>query len=124
MPYNNPLTKQELLDLSRYNPLHPRDGSPVEPYMPEGYLLIAPHDQNGPIRYRLLDAGHIKVGIMDPDRLGTGADGNGNKYLADDGTWKTVTGSGGTPTTTSNVLIDGGYFTAPNNALIDAGTFI
>ena len=124
MPYNNPLTQQELLDLTRYNPLHPRDGSPVETFMPEGYLLITPHDQNGPVKYRLLDARHIKVGIMDPDRLGTGADGDGNKYLADDGTWKTVTGSGGTPTTTSNVLIDGGYFTAPNNALIDAGTFI
>ena len=120
---NNPLTEQELYEISILRSLTP----PLEvtgataPYMPKGYFSIPPHDQDGPVQWRRLNAGHITEGIMDPSILGTGYTGAGNLYLADDGTWKAIT-VGGT-TTNSNVLIDGGTFTSPNNALIDAGTF-
>jgi hypothetical protein len=43
----------------------------------------------------LFDAAYIKTGIIDPNRLGTGATGAGNLYLADDGTWKTISVGGG-----------------------------
>lgn len=42
-----------------------------------------------------IDGGDITSGIIDPDRLGTGATGAGTRYLADDGTWKVVSGGGG-----------------------------
>lgn len=56
--------------------------------------------------------------------LGTGATGGGTKYLADDMTWKTVTGGGGGGSS-SNTKIDCGTFLVPSNNLsIDGGTFI
>jgi hypothetical protein len=45
--------------------------------------------------FRLFDAAFISTGIIDPNRLGTGATGAGNLYLADDGTWKAIGGGGG-----------------------------
>jgi hypothetical protein len=95
MPYSNPITQNELQDLALYNPLHPRDGSPAEQYMPQAYFLIPPATQAGPVKWRLFDAAYITTGIIDPNRLGTGATGAGNLYLADDGTWKAVSGGGG-----------------------------
>lgn len=125
MPYSDPITQNELADLALHNPLHPRDGSPSEQYMPQAYFLVPPATQAGPVKWRLFDAAYITTGIIDPNRLGTGATGAGNLYLADDGTWKTIpTSGGGGGGTNSNVLIDGGTFAAPNNALIDAGSFI
>ena len=97
MPYSNPITQQELGELTLYNPLHPRDGSPNEIYMPKAYFLIPPATQDGPVKWRLFDAAHISTGIIDPNRLGTGVVGDGNLYLADDGTWKAVSGAGGLP---------------------------
>ena len=95
MPYSNPLTQAELQDLVIHNPLHPRDGSPSEQYMPQAYFMVPPASQAGPVRWRLFDAAYISTGIIDPNRLGTGAIGDGNLYLADDGTWKAVSGGGG-----------------------------
>lgn len=57
--------------------------------------------------------------IIPSNNLGTGGTGAGTKYLADDGTFKTVSTGGGT---SSNVLIDCGTILAPNeNVLIDCG---
>jgi hypothetical protein len=95
MPYSNPITKAELTDLAANNPLHPRDGSPNEMYMPPAYFLVPPATTNGPVKWRLFDAAYIQTGIIDPNRLGTGATGAGNLYLADDGQWKTISGGGG-----------------------------
>jgi hypothetical protein len=95
MPYSNPITTQEQQDLARYNPLHPRDGSANELYMPPAYFLVPPATQAGPVKWRLFDAAYISTGIIDPNRLGTGATGAGNLYLADDGQWKPVAGGGG-----------------------------
>ena len=153
---NNPLTQDEVYEYGVLRSLTP----PVEvvgvgasPYMPQGYFLVPPHDADGPVLWRKFNAEYITEGIINPDRLGTGSVGDGTLYLADDGTWKPVSGGGtagvskiiagsnisispvgGTGevtinainnnNTTSNVLIDGGTFTAPNNALIDAGGFI
>jgi hypothetical protein len=116
---NNPLTFYDIQNFfqgSFQNGINP-------PHIPQGYVIASPAVGDGAILPRLFDAAYISTGIIDPNRLGTGAVGNGNLYLADDGTWKAVSGSGG-PLTNSNVLIDGGTFTAPNNALIDAGGFI
>lgn len=35
------------------------------------------------------------AGKVDPDMLGDGATGAGDRYLADDGTWKPISGLGG-----------------------------
>lgn len=94
MPYSNPITQQELGELTLLNPLHPRDGSPNEIYMPQAYFLVPPATQDGPVKWRLFDAAYISTGIIDPNRLGTGAVGDGNLYLADDGTWKAVSSGG------------------------------
>lgn len=120
---NNPLTEQELYDYGILRVLDPPEYASPSAYFPAGYFLVPPHDVNGPVLWRKFNAGYIQEGIINPERLGTGYSGTGNLYLADDGTWKAVSGSGG-PLTNSNVLIDGGTFTAPNNALIDAGGFI
>ena len=83
---NNPLTLQELqayISTSGDN------------QMPAGYFLASPVSGTGPFAYRLFDASYISLGIIDPNRLGTGATGAGNLYLADDGTWKAVSGGGG-----------------------------
>jgi hypothetical protein len=63
--------------------------------MPQAYFLVPPATQAGPVKWRLFDAAYITTGIIDPNRLGTGATGAGNLYLADDGTWKPVSGGGG-----------------------------
>ena len=63
--------------------------------MPPKYVHASPATTPGPAGWRLLDAAHISTGIMDPNRLGSGATGAGNLYLADDGTWKTVSTGGG-----------------------------
>jgi hypothetical protein len=83
---NNPLTLQELqayISTSGDN------------QMPAGYFLASPVSGTGPFAYRLFDASYISLGIIDPNRLGTGSTGAGNLYLADDGTWKAVSGGGG-----------------------------
>lgn len=98
MPYSNPISDLELQDLILNNPLHPRDGSPMEIYMPQNYFLVPPANQDGPVKWRLFDAAYIQTGIIDPNRLGTGATGAGNLYLADDGTWKPVSTGGGSQT--------------------------
>lgn len=121
---NNPITQEELYEYGILRSLTPPAevvGALSPPYFPAGYFLVPPHDVNGPVLWRKFHADYIQEGIIDPNRLGTGYSGAGNLFLADDGTWKPVSTSGGT---TSNVLIDGGTFTAPNNALIDAGGFI
>ena len=84
---NNPLTPAELQ--AYINPLG-------VPQMPPGYFLASPVSVPGPFAYRLFDASYISLGIIDPNRLGTGATGAGNLYLADDGTWKAVGGGGAT----------------------------
>jgi hypothetical protein len=83
---NNPLTPAELQ--AYINPLG-------VPQMPPGYFLASPVSVPGPFAYRLFDASYISLGIIDPNRLGTGATGAGNLYLADDGTWKTISVGGG-----------------------------
>jgi hypothetical protein len=95
MPYSNPITDNELRELALNNPLHPRDGSAPGQYMPPAYFLVPPATQAGPVKWRLFDAAYISTGIIDPNRLGTGATGAGNLYLADDGTWKAIGGGGG-----------------------------
>jgi hypothetical protein len=83
---NNPLTLQELqayISTSGDN------------QMPAGYFLASPVSGTGPFAYRLFDASYISLGIIDPNRLGTGSTGAGNLYLADDGTWKAVSTGGG-----------------------------
>ena len=85
---NNPLTQAELLVYTQ-NPI----GGIV--YLPPGYVFATPVSGNGPLAYRLFDAGYITVGIINVNRLGTGATGGGTKFLADDNTWKTVSAGGG-----------------------------
>ena len=63
--------------------------------MPPKYVNASPANVPGVAGYRLLDAAHISTGIMDPNRLGTGSTGAGNLYLADDGTWKLISGAPG-----------------------------
>jgi len=83
---NNPLT---LAELSAYTSTFPY------PQIPAGYFFASPPLGAGPLAYRLFDAKYITIGTIDPDRLGTGATGAGNLYLADDGTWKTISVGGG-----------------------------
>ena len=88
---NNPLTPQELLtylQASAQNGINP-------PALPFGYVYATPPTTDGGIALRKFDAAYISTGIIDPNRLGTGATGAGNLYLADDGTWKPVSGGGG-----------------------------
>jgi hypothetical protein len=102
---NNPLTLQELqayISTSGDN------------QMPAGYFLASPVSGTGPFAYRLFDASYISLGIIDPNRLGTGATGAGNLYLADDGTWKAVPGGG---VTTLDGLSDV-TISAPANAQV------
>lgn len=85
---NNPLTTQDLIDIA----LNPLDG--VNQF-PQGYVLASPPMTPGPVLYRLFDAAYISTGTINVDRLGTGAVGTGNRYLADDNTWKTIASAGG-----------------------------
>ena len=113
MPYSNPITISELSDITFNNPLHPRDGSPDEVYMPQAYFMVPPATTSGPVRWRLFDAAYISTGIIDPNRLGTGSTGAGNLYLADDGTWKPVSGGATTLDGLTDVTIS-----APANAQV------
>jgi hypothetical protein len=103
---NNPLTQAELTAYTS-NTLYPQ--------IPAGYFFASPPTGAGPLAYRLFDASYISIGIINPNRLGTGATGAGNLYLADDGTWKSITVA--TPTlqqvttagnTTSNSIVYSG----------------
>ena len=101
---NNPLTLQELqayISTSGDN------------QMPSGYFLASPVSGTGPFAYRLFDASYISLGIIDPNRLGTGSTGAGNLYLADDGTWKPVSGGATTLDGLTDVTIS-----APANAQV------
>jgi hypothetical protein len=91
---NNPLTQQELYEYGILRTLTPslEVVGRVSPYFPAGYFLVPPHDEAGEVLWRKFNAGYISEGIIDPDRLGTGATGDGDLYLADDGTWKAVSG--------------------------------
>lgn len=103
---NNPLTQAEL---SAYTSTFPY------PQIPAGYFFASPPTGAGPLAYRLFDASYISIGIINPNRLGTGSTGAGNLYLADNGTWKSITIA--TPTlaqvttagnTTTNAITVGG----------------
>lgn len=89
---NNPLTNQELYDYGILRVLDPPEYTSPSAYFPAGYFLVPPHDVNGPVLWRKFNAGYIQEGIIDPERLGTGYVGDGNLYLADDGTWKAAGG--------------------------------
>jgi hypothetical protein len=92
---SNPITPQEQYDILINRSLTPRDGSTTETYMAAGYILMPPATVDGAVKWRLFDAAYIQTGIIDPNRLGTGSTGAGNKYLADDGTWKIISAGGG-----------------------------
>jgi hypothetical protein len=109
---NNPLTIAELTAYTS-NTLYPQ--------IPAGYFFASPPTGAGPLAYRLFDASYISIGIINPNRLGTGSTGAGNLYLADDGTWKSITAA--TPTlaqvttagnTTTNSITVGGLTVATN----------
>ena len=92
---SNPITPEEQYDILINRSLTPRDGSTTETYMAAAYILMPPATVDGPVKWRLFDAAYIQTGIIDPNRLGSGATGAGNLYLADDGTWKLIGGGGG-----------------------------
>ena len=110
---NNPLLPADILNYyqwSAQNGINP-------PQLPAGYVLATDPTTTGILALRLFDAAYITTGIIDPNRLGTGAVGAGNLYLADDGTWKAVGGGGGVGTlqqvtdlgsTTTNAINTGG----------------
>lgn len=109
---NNPLTQAEL---TAYTSTFPY------PQIPAGYFFASPPTGAGPLAYRLFDASYISIGIINPNRLGTGSTGAGNLYLADNGTWKSITIA--TPTlaqvttagnTTTNAITVGGITAATN----------
>ena len=88
---SNPLLPQELL---LYIQASAQNGI-VPPNLPSGYVYATPPTSDGHLYLRRFDAAYIQTGIIDPNRLGTGATGAGNLYLADDGTWKAIGGGGG-----------------------------
>ena len=92
---SNPLTQEEVNSYSINRILNPEGYTGLSPYMPAGYFLSTPPSVSGPALWRLFDASFISSGIIDRNRLGTGSTGAGNLYLADDGTWKAVSGGGG-----------------------------
>ena len=92
---SNPLTQEEVNSYAINRILNPEGYTGLSPYMPAGYFLSTPPGVNGPALWRLFDASFISSGIIDPNRLGTGATGAGNLYLADDGTWKLISTGGG-----------------------------
>jgi hypothetical protein len=111
---SNPITPEEQYDILINRSLTPRDGVTTETYMAAGYITMPPATVDGAVKWRLFDAAYIKTGIIDPNRLGTGATGAGNLYLADDGTWKAVSGGG---VTTLDGLSDV-TISAPANAQV------
>ena len=88
---NNPLTPQEILT---YLQASAQQGY-NSPQLPPKYVFATDPVNFAAPAFRLFDAAFISTGIIDPNRLGTGATGAGNLYLADDGTWKAVSGGGG-----------------------------
>jgi len=92
---SNPLTQEEINSYAISRALNPEGYTGLSPYMPAGYFLSTPPGVNGPALWRLFDASFIGSGIIASGRLGTGATGAGNLYLADDGTWKSVSSGGG-----------------------------
>lgn len=92
---SNPITPEEQYDILINRSLTPRDGVTTDTYMAAGYILMPPATVDGPVKWRLFDAAYVKTGVIDPNRLGTGATGAGNLYLADDGTWKVISGAPG-----------------------------
>lgn len=92
---SNPLTQEEVNSYAINRILNPEGYTGLSPYMPAGYFLSTPPGVTGPALWRLFDASFISTGIIDPNRLGTGATGAGNLYLADDGTWKLISGAPG-----------------------------
>jgi hypothetical protein len=88
---SNPLLPQELL---LYIQASAQNGI-VPPNLPSGYVYATPPTSDGHLYLRRFDAAYIQTGIIDPNRLGTGSTGAGNKYLADDGTWKIISAGGG-----------------------------
>ena len=106
---SNPLLPQELLSFiqaSAQNGINP-------PSLPSGYVYATPPTSDGHLYLRRFDAAYITTGIIDPNRLGTGATGAGNLYLADDGTWKPVSGGATTLDGLTDVTIS-----APANAQV------
>jgi hypothetical protein len=115
---NNPLTQAELTAYTS-NTLYPQ--------IPAGYFFASPPTGAGPLAYRLFDASYISIGIINPNRLGTGSTGAGNLYLADNGTWKSITVA--TPTlaqvttagnTTTNSITVGGLIA--NGTILSTST--
>jgi hypothetical protein len=88
---NNPLTPQELLTFIQASA---QQGQST-PQFPAKYVFATDPVNPGSLGLRLFDAAYISTGIIDPNRLGTGATGAGNLYLADDGTWKVISAGGG-----------------------------
>jgi len=88
---NNPLTPQELLTFIQASA---QQGQST-PQFPAKYVFATDSVNPGSLGLRLFDAAYISTGIIDPNRLGTGSTGAGNLYLADDGTWKTISVGGG-----------------------------
>lgn len=87
---SNPLTQEEINDYAIGRILNPSGYTGLSPYMPQGYFLSTPSSGDGPALWRLFDASFISSGTISPDRLGSGAAGLGNLYLADDGIWKAI----------------------------------
>jgi len=87
---SNPLTQEEINSYAISRALNPEGYTGLSPYMPAGYFLSTPAGVSGPALWRLFDASFISSGIIASGRLGTGSTGAGNLYLADDGTWKTI----------------------------------
>jgi hypothetical protein len=106
---NNPLTPQELLTFIQSS----AQQGYTSPQFPPKYVLATDPVNFGPPALRLFDAAYITTGIIDPNRLGTGSTGAGNLYLADDGTWKAVSGGVTTLDGLSDVTIS-----APANAQV------
>lgn len=88
---NNPLTPQELLTFFQAS----AQQGYTTPQLPPKYVFATDAVNFGAPAFRLFDAAYISTGIIDPNRLGTGATGAGNLYLADDGTWKVISGAPG-----------------------------
>ena len=92
---NNPLSQAELQ-------VYAQTSLSGVVLLPPGYIFATPVSSNGPLAYRLFDAGYITLGIINVNRLGTGATGAGTRFLADDNTWKIVSGGGGGGVTSFN----------------------
>ena len=107
--FGNPLTNQDLLTLAQASAEQKLAGL----NLPEKYILATPISGYGFPAYRLFDAAYISTGIIDPNRLGTGSTGAGSLYLADDGTWKPVSGGATTLDGLTDVTIS-----APANAQV------